>query len=70
MNRSREDLTFDVNDVDCIVCDERMVWDDESREWVCPKCGNTAFQTYDCGEDEIYYEHGPADDYEEYFSEN
>lgn len=68
VNRSREDLTFDVNDVDCVVCGERMVWDDDTRDWTCPKCGNTAFQTYDCGPDEIYYEFGPEDDYDEYYS--
>lgn len=67
MNRPREDLTFDIDDVECVVCDTKMIWDDESRTWDCPNCGNTAWQTYDCNDDEIYYEHGPHDDYGEYY---
>ena len=70
MNRSREDVTFDINDVECIRCQATMVWSDETRDWTCPNCKNTAYQTYeDCGPDEIYYEFGPDDDYDEIYEE-
>ena len=46
-----------------------MNWSDETREWICPECGNRAFQDYDCGPDEIYYEHNSKDDYDEYYGE-
>ena len=67
MNKSKEDLT--IREVDCIVCETEMIWSDVTREWVCPKCGNRAFQTYDCGPDEIYYERSPEDDYDEYYED-
>lgn len=67
MNRSKEDLT--IKEVDCIICETEMIWDDETREWVCPECGNRAFQTYDCGLDEIYYERSPDDDYDKYYED-
>ena len=69
MNRSREDLTFNIDEIDCAVCGTTMIWSDETRDWTCPECGNTAYQTYDCASDEIYYEHGPHDDYGEYYDE-
>ena len=69
MNRSREDVTFELDKVFCVVCETKMNWSDEFREWICPKCGNRAFQTEDCAIDEIYYEHGPDDDYDEYYDE-
>lgn len=69
MNRSREDVSFEINELYCIVCEHKMDWSDETREWICPECGNRAFQTYDCGEDEIYFEHSPEDDYDEYYGE-
>ena len=70
MNRSKNDVTFEIDKVFCVVCDTRMDWSDEFREWICPECGNRAYQTDDCGPDEIYYEHGPDDDYDEYYEEN
>lgn len=69
MNRSREDITFEIDKVFCIVCDTKMKWSDETREWICPECGNRAFQDYGCGPDEIYFEHSPDDDYDEYYGE-
>lgn len=69
MNRSREDVTFEIDKVFCIVCETKMKWSDETREWICPECGNRAFQDYGCGPDEIYFEHSPEDDYDEYYGE-
>ena len=69
MNLSKEEVTFELDDVYCNVCDTQMVWQDDIREWICPECGNRAFQTDDCGSDEIYFEHGPNDDYSEYYDE-
>ena len=69
MNLSREEVTFPLDDVDCIVCETRMIWSDDSREWICPQCGNRAFQKLDCASDEIYYEFGPDDDYDEYYAD-
>lgn len=66
-NKSKDEVTFD--EVRCNVCDTLMEWTDEFREWVCPECGNRAFQTEDCAADEIYYEHGPDDDYEEVYDD-
>ena len=66
-NKSKDELT--ITEVCCNVCDTLMAWTDEFREWVCPKCGNRAFQTDDCAPDEIYFEHGPDDDYEEIYEE-
>ena len=67
MNRSREELTFKPDEVTCVICDTQMIWTDKLREWVCPKCGNRAYQSKDCGPDEIYFEHGPDDQYDEYY---
>lgn len=69
MNKSRDEVTFNLDDVECIVCESKMIWSDETRDWVCPKCGNRAFQDQSCGPDEIYYEHGPDDDYDEVYEE-
>ena len=69
MKLSREEITFKIDEVCCNVCDTGMIWQDDTREWVCPECGNRAFQTDDCGRDEIYFEHGPDDDYEEVYEE-
>lgn len=66
-NKSKDEVTFD--EVRCNVCDTLMKWTDEFREWVCPECGNRAFQTEDCAVDEIYYEHSPDDDYEEVYDD-
>ena len=65
MNKSKKEITFE--NIDCIVCETEMVWCDDIREWICPKCGNRAFQTDDCGPDEIYFERTPDDDYEVYY---
>lgn len=67
MNRSREEVTFDLNDVECIVCETKMIWSDDTRDWICPNCGNRAFQDQSCGPDEIYFEHTPDDDYDDIF---
>ena len=66
-NLSKDEVTF--GEVFCNICDTLMDWEDCTREWVCPECGNRAFQTTDCAADEIYYEHGPNDDYEEVYEE-
>lgn len=66
-NKSKNEVTFD--EVRCNVCDTLMEWTDEFREWVCPECGNRAFQTDGCAADEIYYEHSPDDDYEEVYDD-
>ena len=66
-NLSKEEVTFE--EVYCNVCDTLMIWEDDTREWVCPVCGNRAFQTDDCGVDELYFEHSPDDDYEEVYEE-
>lgn len=47
----------------CNVCGEEMIWDGDNKEWACPCCFNSAFQKGN----EIYYEHGGDDDYEEYY---
>ena len=60
----RDEVTFGLGEVTCVVCNTVMKWSDETKEWVCGKCGNRAFQTHDCKTDEIYYEYGPEDDYE------
>ena len=60
----RNEVTFGLDEVTCVICDTVMKWNDSNREWVCPKCNNKAFQSHDCKADEIYYEHGPHDDYE------
>ena len=70
MNLSRDEVSFDLDEVFCNVCDIQMAWSDETREWICPNCGNRAFQDWSCGPDEIYYEHGPSDDYSEYYDED
>lgn len=64
---SGDEVTFD--EVECVVCDTIMDWDEESREWVCPECGNRAFQTTWCGPDQIYFEHGPNDDYSIFYDD-
>ena len=69
MNRSREELTIELDAVSCNCCDTQMEWSDEFREWICPQCGNLAFQDETCGVDELYFEHSPDDDYEEYYGE-
>lgn len=66
-HKSKEELT--IEKVHCNVCDILMDWSDVFREWICPECGNRAFQTDDCGVDEIYFEHGPGDDYEEVYDD-
>ena len=40
--------------VTCVVCETVMEWSEESREWICPECGNRAFEDK---EGHIYYEH-------------
>lgn len=67
MNRSREEVTFDLNDVECIVCETKMIWSDDTRDWICPNCGKRAFQDQSYGPDEIYFEHTPDDDYDEVY---
>ena len=67
MHLPKEEVTF--IEVECNVCDTIMKWEDWSREWVCPQCGNRAFQTDDCAPDEIYFEHGPGDDWDEYWDD-
>ncbi len=67
MNLGRDEVSFEIDKVFCIVCDTKMNWNDDTRDWVCPECGNRAFQDTSCGKDEIYYERGPDDDYDEYF---
>lgn len=60
----REEPTID--EVYCNICDVLMNWEAEEREWVCPECGNRAFQDHTCGPDELYFEHTPGE-YEEYY---
>lgn len=67
MNLSRDEVTFD--EVECIVCETLMEWKDDTREWVCPTCGNRAFQDSTCDRDEIFFEHRPDDDYDEYYDD-
>lgn len=67
MNLSREEITLD--EVECCRCDTLMIWEDDSREWVCPNCGNRAFQDHTCGPDEVYFEYGPDDDYDEMYGD-
>ena len=64
---SKDEVTFE--EVNCNMCDTLMEWEDCTREWVCPKCGNRAFQSDDCAADEIYFEHNPDDDYEDVYEE-
>lgn len=64
-NKSKDELT--ISEVYCNVCDTLMNWTDEYREWVCPTCGNRAFQTDDCAIDELYFEHSKEDDYDEVY---
>ena len=65
VNKSKEEVTF--SEVHCNICGELMDWEDDIREWVCPVCGNRAFQTDDCEDNELYFEHYPEDDYDEYY---
>ena len=61
MNKNREEVTLKLEEVTCVVCNAEMIWTDTTREWICPKCGNRAFQDESCAPDEIYYEYGPVD---------
>ncbi len=62
MRRDRNEVTFDLNDVTCVNCDETMIWSDQFREWECLNCGTTAWQEDDCGPDEICFESPDEDD--------
>lgn len=67
MNLSKDEVTFE--EVECCRCDTIMIWQDDVREWVCPECGNRAFQDHTCGVDELYFEYGPDDDYDDVYDE-
>ena len=56
MRLDRNEVTFALDDVDCVNCGSPMKWSDEFCEWQCPQCGVVAYQDETCARDEIYYE--------------
>lgn len=52
-----------VDEVYCNICDTQMEWVEDENQWVCPACGNCAFEN----NGDLYFEHSPNDDYEEYY---
>ena len=51
---SCDEVTLD--EVCCNMCDTKMNWVDEENSWVCPTCGNAAWQDETCGPDELFFE--------------
>ena len=64
MRRGRNEVTFGLDEITCVVCDTKMVWSDEEFGWKCPKCNNFAYQCEDCAADELYFEKDRDDENE------